>query len=175
MSRHHPSFNSLATLFLGACLLTSAAHAEERLVRTHVRTDHGATAVVAGEGEQGREFVRGRRTRVDDDGNVTSGRAAAVRTPEGGRAVRAGRITRSPDGTVTHQGALAATGDKGTVKSQGSMTRSAEGDVSGERSTSATGAQGNTYQGSTTYSKGEGIDHSATCTDAAGNAITCKR
>jgi hypothetical protein len=55
------------------------------------------------------------------------------------------------------------------------MTRTPDGDVSGERSTSATGAQGNTYQGQTSYSKGEGIEHSATCTDAAGNTIACRR
>lgn len=174
MSQHR-ALTSLTALLLGSCLLATAAHAEERLLRKHVRTDHGAAAVVAGEGEQGREFIRGRRTHVDEAGNVVTGRAAAVQNAEGGQAVRAGRVVRSPDGTLTRQTGFAAEGARGNIQSQGQMTRTPDGDVSGERSTSATGAQGNTYQGQTSYSKGEGIEHSATCTDAAGNTIACRR
>jgi hypothetical protein len=161
-----------ATLLLGS--LASTAHAEERLLRRHVRTDDGAATVAAGEGEKG-AIVRGRRTHVDEEGNVVTGRGALLRGANGGTAARAGRITRSPDGSVSHQGGFAANGEQGSIKSQGEITRSATGDVNGERQTTATGAQGNTYQGTTTYSKGEGIEHSATCTDAAGNAIACKR
>lgn len=170
------NMRTLTLMALCSALLSTslAAHAEERFKRLHHRDDDSAARVSAAEGDKG-ELIRGRRTRVDEAGNVVTGRGAILRGAEGGKAVRAGRTVRSPDGSVNHEAGFAASGSQGTIKSQGELTRSADGDVSAQRQTTATGAQGNSYQGSTSYSKGEGFEHSGTCTDAAGNTIACKR
>jgi len=46
--------------------------------------------------------------------------------------------------------------------------------VNGQRTTDATGKNGNTYQGTTTDTNGQ-ITHGATCADASGNSIPCKK
>jgi hypothetical protein len=54
------------------------------------------------------------------------------------------------------------------------FTRNADGSASGERSSTATNANtGVTWNGSTTYTKGEGVSRSGGCTDAAGNTVAC--
>jgi len=60
------------------------------------------------------------------------------------------------------------------VQSSGSVTKDANGNVNGQRTTDATGKNGNTYQGTTTDTNGQ-ITHGATCTDASGNSIPCKK
>src|SRR5437899_1070233 len=69
-------------------------------------------------------------------------------------------------GSVSHQGALEASGKNGSVQSSGSVTKDANGNVNGQRTTDATGKNGNTYQGMTTDTNGQ-ITHSATCADAS--------
>ena len=69
-------------------------------------------------------------------------------------------------GSVSHQGALEASGKNGSVQSSGSVTKDANGNVNGQRTTDATGKNGNTYQGTTTDTNGQ-ITHSATCADAS--------
>lgn len=167
---------TLTLLALCGTLLTTAlsAHADERILRRHQRDGDSAARVVAADGDKG-ELLRGRRTHVDEEGNVVTGRGALLRGAEGGKAVRASRTVRSPDGSLNREAGFAASGSQGTIKSQGNLTRSADGDVNAQRQTSATGTQGNTYQGSTTYSKGEGFEHTGSCADAAGNTIDCKR
>jgi hypothetical protein len=65
-----------------------------------------------------------------------------------------------------------ANGSTGSTSKR--FTRNADGSASGERSTTATNANtGVTYNGSTTYTKGEGVSRSGGCTDAAGNNVTC--
>ena len=53
------------------------------------------------------------------------------------------------------------------------MTRDANGNVVGGRSTTATGQNGNSYDGSTTVSNGT-VTHTGTCTNAAGEVISCR-
>lgn len=86
-------------------------------------------------------------------------------------------VTRSSDG----QGNVSASGSGGFATSSGvmgrrggSFARNADGSVSAERNTTATNANtGVGFDGSTTYTKGSGVSRSASCTDAAGNSVTC--
>lgn len=61
----------------------------------------------------------------------------------------------------------------GSAQQQTSFDHNADGTNSASRSSTATGSKGNTYTGSTSYSTGSGISHTAICTDSAGNTITC--
>ena len=99
--------------------------------------------------------------------------AAAVRGPKGAHAARAGTTSHTADGTLTHQSAMAASGAKGSVTSSGNFTHTDEG-LTQTRTTTATGSGGKTYQGSTSYDKADGLTHSGSCTDAAGNSVTCR-
>jgi hypothetical protein len=66
-----------------------------------------------------------------------------------------------------------ANGSSGSTSKR--FTRSADGGASGERSTTATNANtGVSYNGSTTYTQGSGFSRSGSCTDAAGNTVTCR-
>ena len=50
-----------------------------------------------------------------------------------------------------------------------------QGNASGVRNTSATSAAGNSYQGQTTATTGQGVQHSGTCYNAAGEEVSCPR
>lgn len=142
----------------------------------HSNASGGTTAVTgaAGAGGNGGAYARGRRVTTDGAGNarVTSG--TAVRTSSGATAVRAGQTNVSSDGGVSHNSGFAASGSKGSIQSTGSAQRNADGSASGERTTNATAENGNTYSGETTWTKGEGVQHTGTCKDASGNVISCR-
>jgi hypothetical protein len=85
------------------------------------------------------------------------------------------RVLSDGDGNVNARANSAfatANGSSGSTSKR--FTRNADGSASGERNTTATNANtGVTYEGSTTYTKGEGVSRSGGCTDASGNTVTC--
>ena len=125
------------------------------------------------QGAQGGAF-RGGAHATDGQGNAAGFRAAGFQGPNGAQGARAGRWSRSADGTVQHQSAGAMSGARGSVQSQGSFAKSSDGTYSGSRETTAESKSGYGYEGSTTVSNGS-VEHSGTCTDPSGNAVPCSR
>jgi hypothetical protein len=109
------------------------------------------------------------------DGTAIHKSGTYVQGPNGGYAARAGKTTVNPDGSATHQSGFKTSGANGTVQSTATAERGADGSASGTRNTTATGKNGNTYNGATTWQKGEGVQHTSTCTDPSGNVIPCKK
>lgn len=114
---------------------------------------------------------------ADGQGNVDGSAGSGFTTAAGGQGLRSGRFERSADGSVSATGEASATGRHGgTAQRSGSYTRNADGTATGERSTSLTNAHtGVSYDGSATYTKGSGFSRSGSCTDAAGNTVSCGR
>lgn len=135
-------------------------------------TADGSRRVVTG--PNGGTSASRRVIRSDGEGNATAGTGRVWTSPNGGVGGRAGHTTVGADGSVEHRSGVATSGAKGSVSSQGSSQRDADGNVTGARTTNATNAAtGNSYQGQTSYDKATGVSHSASCFDAAGNAIAC--
>lgn len=162
------------TTLTALALCAPAAHAA-RLRFTHRNADGGVTrgfgAAHAGEAASG---ARGHLLRSDGQGNASLSSGAALHTANGGVFQRAGRTTRSADGSAQHDSGFSASNSQGSVQSQGSSTRDAQGNLTQSRSTTATSAStGDTLKSSTSYSKDTGLEHSVSCFDAGGNAIAC--
>ncbi len=130
---------------------------------------------IAVSGPNGAKGVRGASNTVSADGTATHKSGSYVQGPNGAYAGRAGNTTVNPDGSATHQSGFKASGAHGTVQSTGTAQRGTDGSVSGERTTTLTGKNGNTYNGTTTWQKGEGAQHTSKCTDPNGNVIPCKK
>jgi hypothetical protein len=124
-------------------------------------------------GAQGGAF-RGGAHVTDGQGNAAGARAAGFQGPNGAMGARAGKWSRSADGSVQHESGGAVSGAKGSAQSQGSFAKSSDGTYSGSRETSADSKSGYGYDGSTTVSNGS-VDHSGTCTDPNGNTVPCSR
>ncbi len=172
-----PLFLSIAAAF-SAALATSPAQAEPvagarggEFLATQggfaarsgaaVQSNHGSAA--------GRRAVAG-----DAQGNLASHSTGSFALDNGVQGSRARTFNRSADGSVNANGSASANGANGSASRGGSYTRSAEGSASGARTTSATNANtGNTFDATTTYTKGEGASRTVSCTDAAGNTVTC--
>jgi len=166
---------SLVALTLTTLALTAPAAHAERLRFAHRNAEGGTTrgfeAAHAGEAASG---ARGHLLRTDGNGNATVTSGAAMKTENGGVFKRAGRTTRSADGSLQHDSGFNASNSKGSVQSQGSATRDAQGDVTQSRTTTATSAStGDTLKSTTSYNKDTGLEHSVNCFDASGNAIAC--
>jgi hypothetical protein len=162
------------------CTLALPADAAGRVkARGAVVNEQGgvtAGSAAAGSGPQGGRFARGAAVSTDGQGNAVGGSAAAGQTAAGGRAARAGQFERNADGSFNRQGGVAAqSAAGGRLQSTGQVSGDGNGNVSGVRNTSATGAEGNSYQGQTTATTGQGVQHSGTCYDANGNVISCPR
>lgn len=111
---------------------------------------------------------------TDGEGNAAGGSASGFKTPGGAKGFRAGMTTRSADGTVNHQSGGAVSGTNGSASSYGSFSKNADGTASGSRSTTAQSKTSEaSYQGNTTYNSSDGVQHSGTCTNAAGESVTC--
>jgi len=143
--------------------------------------------------------VAGRRTTVGSDGTITR-QGGVVAQGDNGATVRGGRsVQRHPDGSMQAGYAVSGEGAAGGSFSQsGSRTRDADGQRMASRQTQASGARGsyegsttrgsgtldhdstivgangNTYEGQTRYTRGEGLSHSGTCTNAQGQTVDCK-
>ena len=77
-------------------------------------------------------------------------------------------MKRGADGSVSGSSQTSASGPKGSYSAG---TTTANGMT--RHTTSATNATGDTYQGQTTYTKGQGVTHTGSCHDAQGNEIAC--
>ncbi|MBP1474798.1 hypothetical protein J7I44_10855 [Frateuria sp. MAH-13] len=157
---------------------------------------HTRASGVAGPGGR---IAGGHRTTKSSDGTITRQGGVVAEGADGGT-VRGGRsVQRSPDGavqagyTVNGQGAAG-----GSFSQSASRTRSADGERMASRQTLAsgargsfqgsttgadgtldhastiTGANGNSYQGQTSLTRGEGLSHTGTCTNAQGQTFDCK-
>ena len=172
---------SLRILSLGLVLamsgLTAAFPVSADRV-TRFERDNPAGGTTAGvnryrNGENG-SLAQRRVIRSDGAGNARAVSGSAFRTPGGGSGARGATTYYGADGTVQHQSGVKASGSRGSVNSTGGYTRNADGTLSQNRNTGITNAAtGNSYQGSTSYDASNGLSHSATCYNAAGDVIAC--
>jgi hypothetical protein len=95
---------------------------------------------------------------------AVSGQRAA-----GGSFNQSGSRTRGADGERTANRQTEASGVRGSY--EGSTTRA--GGMLDHDST-IIGANGNTYEGQTRVTRGEGLSHSGTCTNAQGQTFECR-
>jgi hypothetical protein len=170
--------NLLMTVVMTAALAATAnaqAVAHGGVLRKNanggVTHAHGTVAT----GANGGVIAHGRRTSTNGQGSVTTTGGTAFRGPNGAKGVRAGTTTVNSDGSATHRSGFAASGKNGSIESTGSSQRGADGSASGERQTDIAAKNGDTYQGETTWTKGQGAQHTGVCKDASGNTISCPK
>ena len=186
----------------GLAFATAHAHAAGRVTarNAHANAYGGVTASerTAWRGPAGQSGSTARRVVTDGAGDRSVGRGVSRTGPNG--TYRAGeRTTVGADGSLQRDGGFRATGARGgSASGSRSFTRNADGSYAGQRSTQADGARGsydsstsyangsgsrattataangNTYQGETSWTRGEGVTHTASCHDAAGNSIACR-
>ncbi len=168
----------LAALTLSGAFATIAVDAEAR-ERTRSRTAGNVDGVrsaavnASGSGVNG-SYARGRQWQADGQGNASGSSGGMVNGVNGGSASRQGSFYRNADGSAGRQGSASASGPNGgSASTSGGVTRDANGNVVGGRSTTATGQNGNSYDGSTAVSDGT-VTHTGTCTNAAGEVISCR-
>ncbi len=137
------------------------------------RARSGSSVIAGGSTNAGGAWARSRNVSGDGSGNVSGQRNWSATGANGGSAEHASSAYRNADGSAGRSGSTTVNGaNGGSMQTGGSMTRTADG-LSGSHATSATGPNGATYTGSSTYAKGEGVSHTGTCTDAAGNVVPC--
>jgi hypothetical protein len=170
---------SIAVVCTAVLSFTSVAAQAEGRARARgaaVQADGGARAARSGRAVAGDYGAAGgqRAFAADGEGNASGAARGGFTTESGARGGRYGEFNRSDDGSFSANGNASAEGDYRSADRSSSFNRDADGNASGERSTTLTNKQtGNTFEGSTTYEKGEGVSRSAACTDASGNGIDC--
>lgn len=132
------------------------------------------------------------------DGTITHQAERSVTGADGGSYSGQRSYTRNPDGSAQASFQRSGQGAAGgSFQTSGSATRNADGTYLSSRQATASGARGsyagdttrgngtvthdstivgvngNSYQGQTTYTRGQGITHSGSCKDAQGNPIQC--
>jgi hypothetical protein len=120
------------------------------------------------QGTHGGSWQAGRSVQRNPDGSMQAGYTTSGKDAAGGRFDSEGSRTRTADGQRAASRQTAMSGARGSYA--GSSTR---GDGTLDRQSTVTGAHGNTYQGQTSYTKGQGVSHSGTCTNAQGQTIQC--
>ena len=115
------------------------------------------------------------RVNGDGSGHGIAQRGGTFTAANGAQGGRTQRLVRTEDGAVDAASRAGVSGDNGSAASTRSFTRSADGSTaSAARSTTATNANtGVTYDGSSSWTKGSGFSRSGSCTDSAGNTVTC--
>ncbi len=102
--------------------------------------------------------------------------SGAAQTASGGTGARAGQFHRNADGSASRSGGTAGqTAAGGRFQSTGNASTDGQGNGTAVRNTSATAASGNSYQGETTATTGQGVQHTGTCYNAAGEEVACPR
>lgn len=169
----HPIDRILATALVATIALPFVPAAQARQGAFIARGQNG---VVSGAAGPRGAAARGARTVTNADGSVTRRSGAAYRGANGSSGYRQSSTTANPDGSVSRSGTASANGARGSASSAGGFTRNADGSWSGSRSTTATSAAtGTSYSGSTSIDPATGKPvHSGGCTDAAGNAVSCR-
>jgi hypothetical protein len=167
----------IVLLAAGALALSAEGAMAQGFASGRAARKNAAGGVTAGQGRavQGENggFVGGRGFASDGEGNAAGASGQAFKGPNGAAGARAGKWSRSSDGSVDHQSGGAVTGAAGSASTSGSASRDAAGNTTASRNTQATSNTGATYDGSTTYESGSGASHSGTCTDSAGNVVAC--
>ncbi len=159
----HPHLLLLA--FIAAVAAASGAAAETQGARQRYALV-GDSAAAAGH----RGLV------ADGQGHAAGASRAGVTTASGGQGLRTRAFERSSDGSAAARGEASYSGPKVSAQRSGSATRSADGSASAERSGSITRAEtGHTVSSSASYTQGDGVSRSVSCTDAAGQSIDCRR
>ena len=147
----------------------------------------------------GGRAVRGSYTHWQSNGGVTHQGGHGVQGTNGGYDNGHNSYTHNPDGSGQaswQNNGQSANG--GSVNSSGNFSRGSNGIVTGSSQTSASGAKGSyhgsttsangttthdgdytnasgdSYQGQTSYTKGQGYTQSGSCSDAQGNTIPCR-
>lgn len=124
---------------------------------------------------QAEPVVHGRRALDTTASGAAAARSAGSYHGHNVNAAGSRRVLSDGEGNVDARANSAfttANGSSGSTSKR--FTRNADGTASGERSTTATNAHtGVTYDGAATYTKGEGVSRSGSCTDASGNTVTC--
>jgi hypothetical protein len=132
-------------------------------------------ACIAAQADPALNVNRNARIAGDGSGHGIAQRGGAFTTANGAEGARTQRLRRSEDGSIKAGSRAAVSGDNGSAASTKTYSRSADGSsASAERNTTATNSNtGVTYDGATTWTKGEGVSRSGSCTDASGNTVTC--
>jgi hypothetical protein len=180
MNTKHPTalFTTILLVALaGFAWQMARAQPIVELQRAANQNAQGGTSLRAVANVNGSRLDASARQRLvsDGQGNVKAAGARSFATAAGGQGTTSARLRRQADGSVdaSRQGSV-TTADGGSAQRETTYTRNADGQGSAERSTSATNARtGVTYEGSATWTRGQGRSRSGTCTDAAGNAVTC--
>jgi hypothetical protein len=129
----------------------------------------------AGTGAKG-SYARGRAYQTDGTGNAKGGSAGGFKGANGSQGAYKSTWSKSANGTATYQGQAGASGARGSAQTSVNASRSASGQTTATTQTSATSkTTGNSYNGSTTYQKGQGATHTGTCTNASGSTIPCAK
>ncbi|HUD40824.1 MAG TPA: hypothetical protein VMR06_02385 [Dokdonella sp.] len=163
-----------AVLFaLAGVSAASDSQARERS-RSVERDAHGGQ-VSASRSNARFDAQRQRRWQTDGHGQASIERDARIEGAGGGSAARTAGAWRNADGSAGRYRSASMAGPRGgSATTAGAITRGADGSVAGGRSTSATGPNGGTYTGSTTLVDGS-VQHSHSCSDAAGQPVACRR
>jgi len=141
--------------------------------------------------------VRGSYTHLQSNGGVVHQGGHSIQGTNGGYDNGHNSYTHNPDGSSQGSWQNKGSGPNGSINSQGDFSRNSSGTLTGSSQTTAsnargsydgstsaangttthdsdvTGANGDTYQGQTSYTKGEGYSHRGTCKNAQGNVIQC--
>ena len=173
-------------------------------IRAHVLTTDGAgngkfVSGAKGVTANGSSYGRAGSTSFGANGAFNHQSGGYVLGAGGGYAARKGSTVRNSDGSLAHNASASGSNANGAFDTSGQFNRNADGSYAGARSTTASGANGSysgttqyangsgnhatdytakngdTYTGDTSWTKGQGVSHTGTCKDAAGNVITCPR
>jgi len=163
-------------MLVSSLLVINSVHAGGRFKAkgTKSNASGGVTSMraSAAKGQNGGGYMHGRGTTTNGQGQAVGGGATAVKGPNGGKGIRAGSYTADSSGNVNYSGAAAATGVNGSAATSGGFSRGSDGSLRGSRSTTATATNGSSYTGTTSYDN-NGVNHSQSCYNSAGQAIKC--
>jgi hypothetical protein len=156
-------------------LVSFGCYAPEALADGRVKA-RGKNGVVAATSVNGNTVVRGRGHTTNDAGVTTGVSGGAYKTRNGAIGARGSSTIINPDGSGSRQSGAVGYGQYGSYGTTGSSSRNADGSVNANRNSSATNAHtGNSYNGQTTYSTQDGVNHTGTCSTSTGEIIPCRR
>ena len=112
--------------------------------------------------------VHGAYTSVNPDGSVKHQGVSKVSGANGGSIDGSNSYARNTDGNWDASHQVSASGTRGSYDSNAAASNG-----SAIRDRTITNASGDSYQGQTSWTKGQGVSHSGSCTDAGGNTIPC--
>jgi hypothetical protein len=167
---------TVAATLVAGLLAAPAGAAETRSRARSVQGSDGARAAHSGLGARGDNGAFGgqRGLSGDGEGNVSAGARGGFTTESGAQGRRRASFEREDDGSIEASREGSFEGDSRSGEHSRSYSRDADGNASAERSTTLANEEtGNSFEGSTTYTQGEGFSRSASCTDSSGDSVSC--